>query len=46
MSGNGVLIYMIKVDMEIIVFSEVAVLQVKKELVEPLQGERAFRILE
>lgn len=46
MSGNGVLIYMMKVDMETIVFLEVAVLQVKKELVEPLQGERASRILE
>ena len=45
-TGNGVLIYMMKVDMETIVFSEVAVLQARKELVEPLQGERAFRILE
>ena len=45
MSGNGVLIYMMKVDMETIVFLEVAVLQVKKGRAELLQGERASRIL-
>ena len=36
---------MMKVDMETIVFLEVAVLQVKKGRAELLQGERASRIL-
>ena len=46
MFGNGVLICMMKNDMETIAFSEVGALQVKRESVALLQGERVFRILE
>lgn len=46
MSGSGVLIFTMKIDMETIAFSEEDALQVKKEPVVLLQGERVFRNLE
>ena len=45
MFGNGALIFMLKKDIETIVYSGEVVLQVRKEPVVPPQGGRVFRNL-